>query len=64
MHHLWAWLTRRRDLVWVRLTFEDGTAKALGPMDRLSADAFLMHRIARSGAWNGRRVTSARIVGR
>lgn len=63
MHRLWAWLHRRQDRVWVRLAFEDGTAKALGPMDRYSADLFLLYRVSPAGEWDGRRVVSARIVG-
>ena len=56
-----AWLLRRPSPVWVRLQFEDG-AKVLGPMSREAADLFLAYRVSPQGAWDGRRVVSARIV--
>ena len=61
IRRLLARVLRRHD-AWVRLTFEDGGTKLLGPMTRYAAEVYVVVRIAPSGSWDGRRVISARIV--
>lgn len=61
VRRLLARIFRRHD-VWVRLAFEDGGTKLVGPMDRYAAEVFVAARIAPTGAWDHRRVVSARIV--
>ena len=58
------WWRLRRGRVYVRLVFEDGPPKLLGPMERYGAELFLALRVSPDGAWDGRRVLSARIIGR
>lgn len=48
--------------VWVRLSFEDGPPKLLGPMDRFSAEIFVVNRINPTPFYDARRVTSTKII--
>jgi hypothetical protein len=55
-------LRRRDDRVYVLLNYEGGGSTYLGPMDRLTADIFLIHRLGQNPSYGQRRVVSARLV--
>lgn len=54
---------RRRGLVFVRLTLSEGPPRVVGPMDRLTAEAYLLYGLPGGLTLDGRRVVSARITG-
>lgn len=55
-------LGRRRDQVHVHLTFESGRPVTLGPMDRFTAEVFIVNSISPHPYHELRRVVSARII--
>jgi hypothetical protein len=50
--------------IFVRMAYDDGSFGLVGPMDRFAADLFVVHRLAPSPFWEGKRVLSARLIGR
>lgn len=59
-----AWWQRRHEQVWIRLRLEEGPPVLLGPMDRFTADLFLVNRINPNPVWLGRAIVSAKIIPR
>ena len=58
------WWARRQQKVWIRLLFDDDSPPVLvGPMDRFTAEVFMVNRINPNPVWSGHAITSARIIG-
>jgi hypothetical protein len=64
IERLWCFLARHKHgQVFVRLVHHEGTPTLLGPMDRYSAEHFIVTRISPTAMHGLRSVASARIIG-
>lgn len=57
------WNRRKPDEVRIRLLFDEGPPVILGPMERFTAEVFMVQRINPNPVWSGRPIQSARIIG-
>jgi len=59
----WLPWAKRRERVWIRLLFYEGKPVLIGPMERFTAETFIVTRINPNPVWSGRPIVSCRIIG-